>query len=602
MTIDTTSNALTFSAAASSPAANPKVVAATSSGIPSGTFADGDIIQINGTPNASNDGVFIVKLNSTAGTIEIRNVATSGDTIQAKFASDNFTAQTDNTTTVTIAKVNIMALRSSSTGTLEQQAGATDSSFSSWNAVGGAQSLQDAYDSGATITTASSTDLAFTLTSGNFTVDAGSVQFGQSTALGVFDVSATAMSLDASQGSADALILNASNGLGTVSIQNGGSNVLEVKSDLIEVFENKASAGSGTIVRNATGAGDDVQLRLNGNFDASLILTSEGSGTDSILMQTVTNGGGIDINSVAAVAIDAAAASNFTVAGANLTLSTTTSGEVDITSAGLMDLNAGANLDIDVTGTFDVLASSTFSIDGTGASNVTATSGNLTLSTTTSGNVIVSSAGGVDIDGGAITLDATVGVSIDAAAVSNFTVAGANLTLATTTSGNVALSAAGNITLSATYTDPTGTTFGDGSGAALLIDGQNGTALTTTTAASILLGVSQFDLCYMSGTGWQKADASAASTGYAIAIAGESGSAANGKVVLGGQHYGIDIPSGTPSLGDRVFLSETAGKGTLTAPTTAGSVVYQVGFVTNATAISGTIFQVVFVPQFILSN
>jgi cytoskeletal protein CcmA (bactofilin family) len=83
--------------------------------------------------------------------------------------------------------------------------------------------------------------------------------------------------------------------------------------------------------------------------------------------------------------------------GTNLTLATTDgsalsinpAGELDLTTAGLVDLNAGANLDIDVTGTIDLLGSSTFSIDGTGASNISATSGNLTVSTITSGNLIL---------------------------------------------------------------------------------------------------------------------------------------------------------------------------------------------------------------------
>jgi len=106
--------------------------------------------------------------------------------------------------------------------------------------------------------------------------------------------------------------------------------------------------------------------------------------------------GGFDVSASSgtpAISLDAAGASNFTVDSAALTLSTTTSGELDLTSAGEMDVNAGANLDIDVTGTFDMLSSSTFSIDGTGASNVTATSGNLTVSTATSGNLALTSVG-----------------------------------------------------------------------------------------------------------------------------------------------------------------------------------------------------------------
>ena len=128
-----------------------------------------------------------------------------------------------------------------------------------------------------------------------------------------------------------------------------------------------------------------------------------------------------------------------------MALSTVNSGELDLTAAGLLDINAGANLDIDVTGTVDILASGAFSIDGTGASNLSATSGDLTVSTLTSGNLVLASAGGVDVDGGAITVDATSGISLDAAAASNFSVAGAALTLETTGSGNVDINSAGDI-------------------------------------------------------------------------------------------------------------------------------------------------------------
>ena len=90
-----------------------------------------------------------------------------------------------------------------------------------------------------------------------------------------------------------------------------------------------------------------------------------------------------------------------------------------MTSAGLLDIDAAANIDIDVTGTFDVLATGALSLDATGASNLTIDSGNLTLSTTTSGNVIVSAVDDLDVDADAITIDALEGVSIDAALSSN---------------------------------------------------------------------------------------------------------------------------------------------------------------------------------------
>jgi len=156
-------------------------------------------------------------------------------------------------------------------------------------------------------------------------------------------------------------------------------------------FTDLATAG-GASLQSAYVAGNTITMTdAEGNFDVSVT-----SGTP-------------------AISLDAAGASNFTVASANLSLgtttagdvliSTTTAGEIDLTSAGLMDLNAGASLDIDVTGTFDVLATGAFSIDGTGASNVTADSGNLSLSSTTSGSVLVDAVGSVEINSSGGTID-----------------------------------------------------------------------------------------------------------------------------------------------------------------------------------------------------
>ncbi len=85
---------------------------------------------------------------------------------------------------------------------------------------------------------------------------------------------------------------------------------------------------------------------------------------------------------------------------AALTLTTVTSGTLALTSAALLDVDAAANIDIDVTGTFDVLATGAFSIDGTGASNVSSTSGALTLSSITSGNVTVTGADAITLTAG----------------------------------------------------------------------------------------------------------------------------------------------------------------------------------------------------------
>lgn len=117
-----------------------------------------------------------------------------------------------------------------------------------------------------------------------------------------------------------------------------------------------------------------------------------------------------------AFSFDGGGASNVTVDSASLTVSTTTSGSLILDGVALVDINAGANLDIDVTGTFDMLASGAMSLDATGASNMSVASGDLTLATTTSGGLILSSAGLASIDAaGAVTVESSgAGISIGA--------------------------------------------------------------------------------------------------------------------------------------------------------------------------------------------
>jgi hypothetical protein len=153
--------------------------------------------------------------------------------------------------------------------------------------------------------------------------------------------------------------------------------------------------GTSGFVLTTNGAGTLSWSAASGGA-STLQEAYEGGNT---IVTDATNGA-LDVSGTQAISLDTSAASNFTVAGADLTLSTTTSGELDLTSAALMDMNAGANMDIDVTGTFDMLSTGAFSIDGTGASNVTADTGNLTLSTSTSGNLVLTPAGSLILDYG----------------------------------------------------------------------------------------------------------------------------------------------------------------------------------------------------------
>lgn len=76
----------------------------------------------------------------------------------------------------------------------------------------------------------------------------------------------------------------------------------------------------------------------------------------------------------------------------------TGTGETDITS-GTFDINS-ADIDADITGGVDLEAGGAISFDGVGASNFTTDSGDLTLSTTTSGDVAINSADDVTITSG----------------------------------------------------------------------------------------------------------------------------------------------------------------------------------------------------------
>jgi hypothetical protein len=92
----------------------------------------------------------------------------------------------------------------------------------------------------------------------------------------------------------------------------------------------------------------------------------------------------VGINTSEGVTIRANHASEFRVTSNNLTLSTVTSGTLAVTSAAVLDLD-GVAVTLD--------ASGGFSIDGSGAAcNVSATSQDLTLSTITAGTLAVSSA------------------------------------------------------------------------------------------------------------------------------------------------------------------------------------------------------------------
>ena len=188
-----------------------------------------------------------------------------------------------------------------------------------------------------------------------------------------------------------------------------------------------------------TSAGEGV-FQVTGT--EQIDLASSEAQADAILLNASNAAGGIDINAgtggvaldtTGAFSIDGVAASNVTVTGANLTLSTITSGTLAVTSAGILDMD-GTSVTVD--------ASGAFSIDGAVASNVSTTAANLTLSTITSGTLAVTSAGILDMDGTSITIDATDTTNLTMSATD---AADKTLTISATNAGG----GAGNIAISA---------------------------------------------------------------------------------------------------------------------------------------------------------
>ena len=171
-------------------------------------------------------------------------------------------------------------------------------------------------------------------------------------------------------------------------------------------------------INTSTGSGTTWRQVVTSGAGGALTLQEAYVGGNTI----VTSGpeGPFDVSGTEAISLDAGAASNFTVAGANLTLSTTTSGNVILNSAGLVDIDSGSSVDI--------LAAGTFSIDGTGASNVSATSGNLTFSTITSGSLIGTSAADID-------LNATTSMTVDTADAADASANDITVTAGSSTAG-----------------------------------------------------------------------------------------------------------------------------------------------------------------------
>ena len=157
-----------------------------------------------------------------------------------------------------------------------------------------------------------------------------------------------------------------------------------------EAFNNAEGTFYVDIVPNADGSLDLGSASAEfAEAHVNAIKSATTLDVDSTGKLSLDGAGGIDIGVAADVAIDIDASTLDIDAAGALTIDSATSIAIGTT--------ADKPIDIDAT-TLTIDTSSTFSIDGVGSSNVTTDSGNLAITTTTSGQVDISAAGSVDID------------------------------------------------------------------------------------------------------------------------------------------------------------------------------------------------------------
>lgn len=573
------------------------------------SFASGDLLVLTGSDN--NNGIFVV--NSVSGsTIVLKGTGGSSISGNLPFAQNQVETETGQTATAYKVDIKVLIVADGinfndaggspyAVGTVIEtyQTNAVESDFTSngdYKELGAATSLQGAYDTApqGTITTAGSNDIAFTLASGNFTVQNGSVDFGSSTALSTFN-------LDTS---------------GAITVDSSGAGI---SIGVAGASDFTTSAGAITV--------SGVGLNLAGG-NAEIDVTTTGA---------------LDLNSSAftldatTISIDGTDAGNLTITGADLLIGTVTSGELDLTSAGLMDVNAGANLDIDVTGTYDMLSSGTFTIAGTGNSSVTATSGDLTLQTATSGGIIVNSVSVLDVfsdDDTTIQMDATSGAKVLAINANNAGVAGgdtAKIELDAKTNVEIQINNASKVNVQNAQTIFNNTIQADGTAGLKFGAGGNlvDTILDEDTMASDdvnALATQQSIKAYVDSNGianFSKIATMVADETIAVGkvvcvkiTGGNEGRAQLAQATAGssrGNVIGISITSGNAgdtiqvaqagvigglsglTAGGKIYLSDAGATGATqnTAPSDAGDIVFQVGFGKSST-------ELIIAPSFIM--
>lgn len=242
-----------------------------------------------------------------------------------------------------------------------------------------------------------------------------------------------------------------------------------------------------------------------------------------------------------------------TVDSADLALATTTSGDVVISAggAGAVDIDAGGVL----------------FMDGAGGAALTSATNDLTLAATANSVVInagEAAADAIDLNAtaGGVDIDAAGAVAIDAVGNSNLTTDSGNLTLQSTTTGNVVVDAVAQAVVKSSMAAPNAIRINanDVAGGIDIDAGSSGIAVDTTGAATI-----QPEGILTLSTGDITGNASKGVTSLAGLVSGDRnltdalGSPNTGDVVVQSGESVVDNGAGAATGGDSGDLTVRTG-------------------------------------------
>lgn len=543
------------------------------------TDATNGPLDVSGTEAISLDAGAASNFTVDSATLTLQTV-TSGNLAIA--SADNVIVNAQDILADATSSISLDAVDVSNFTVSGNSAGATDLTLSASNAGAGTASVLITADNEVDITSASLIDI---------------------NAAGDLDVDVTGNVTFDSSGSFSADAVGASN----VTTDSGALTLSTTTSGTINVD------GVGGVEINSTGG----FLGLGNDADAQDILIGTGAAARTITVGNSTGATALEFNAGTGAHVFSSTVPETT---ALVTLTTTGAGGDSVglfvgdnDPSGTVSADAGSLFFRDE-GTTGELYLNTSTGSGTTWSQISTGDTTETLQEAyEAGNAIVTDSTNGDFD-----VSGTEAISLDAGLASNFTVDGATLTLSTTTSGTLDLTSADDIQMTFETNNATAMVIDDGTNNFMTFDSTtgdlavevnqflditgSGSGITLTANATIAAG----DVVTIEGTSGDAilADSNTGTTidGLAIGIAATAATASNPVKVytVPGSLVPVNFAAAPAAAqnGRPVYVSQTAGEGTLTAPTGSGNVVYVIGILQGADGVT-TSPNVVYQPQFI---